>query len=99
MRVAEATSDAVFRGVRPLHLLYYCPEMGSQLLRRPLVCVCVLAGMSLGFAARAAAPAPAGRGANSSSATVVRLQIDGEIEPVLAEYLVQDRKSTRLNSS
>ena len=62
--------------------------MGSQSLRRPLVCVCVLAGLFLSFPARAAAPASAVSTANSASATVVQLQIDGEIEPILAEYLV-----------
>jgi membrane-bound serine protease (ClpP class) len=78
----------IFRGVRALHLLYYGTEMGSQSLRRSLVCMCVLAGLLLGFPAGAAAPAPAASRADSETETVVRLQIDGEIEPVLAEYLV-----------
>lgn len=78
---------SIFRGVRTRRLLYYRSEMGSQTLRRPLVCVCVFAGLFLGFPARAAAPAPVASSANSTP-TVVRLQIDGEIEPVLAEYLV-----------
>ncbi len=79
---------SIFRGARALRLLYYGIEMGSQSLRRLLVCVCVLAGLFLGFPARAAAPAPAAPRADSATDTVVRLQIDGEIEPVLAEYLV-----------
>ena len=53
-----------------------------------LVCVCVLAGLFLGFPARAVAPDPAAPRADSATETVVRLQIDGEIEPVLAEYIV-----------
>ncbi len=56
--------------------------MASRLLRRLLVFVCAFAVASLAFAARAAAPV------STSPATVVRLQIDGEIEPILAEYLV-----------
>ncbi|HEY6444144.1 MAG TPA: nodulation protein NfeD [Candidatus Acidoferrales bacterium] len=71
-----------------MRLLYYGTEMGSQSLRRLLICVCVLAGLFLGFPARAAAPGPAASRADSTTETVVRLQIDGEIEPVLAEYLV-----------
>jgi len=45
--------------------------------------------MSLGAAARADAPAPATSPSNSSSTeNVVVLRIDGEIEPILAEYLL-----------
>lgn len=69
-----------------MRLLYYGTEMDSQSLRRSVVCVCALAGLFLGFPTRAAAPA-ASR-ADSGTQTVGRLQIDGEIEPVLAEYLV-----------
>jgi membrane-bound serine protease (ClpP class) len=61
--------------------------MTSRLARRLLVLVCAFAVASLVLAARAAAPvsAPA---SSPSPATVVQLQIDGEIEPILAEYLV-----------
>ena len=79
---------SIFRGGRALRLLYYGTEMGSQSLRRPLACVCVLAGLFLGFPVRAAAPKPAAPRADSATETVVRLQIDGEIEPILAEYIV-----------
>jgi membrane-bound serine protease (ClpP class) len=61
---------------------------------RVLLSVCVLAGMSLGLATRAAAPpaastsAATSSGASSSSANIFELRIDGEIEPILSEYLV-----------
>lgn len=61
--------------------------MTFQSLRRLLWTVCVLAAMSLAFAARAAAPAPSPVD-SPAPATVVELRIDGEIEPVLAEYIV-----------
>ncbi len=61
--------------------------MAFQSLRRLLWTVGVLAAMSLAFAARAAAPAPPPVDSPASS-TVVELRIDGEIEPVLAEYIV-----------
>ena len=57
--------------------------MTFQSLRRILLSVSVVAAMSLAFVARAAAPAD-----SPASATVVQLRIDGEIEPVLAEYIV-----------
>jgi membrane-bound serine protease (ClpP class) len=45
--------------------------------------------MLLGFAPRTGTPAFADSGVGSASpSTVVKLQIDGEIEPILAEYLV-----------
>jgi membrane-bound serine protease (ClpP class) len=59
--------------------------MAFRLLRRVLLGVCLVSGISLAFATRAAAP-PASD--PSSPAKVVELRIDGEIEPVLAEYLV-----------
>jgi membrane-bound serine protease (ClpP class) len=46
-----------------------------------------VAARSLAFAARAAAPAPSPVDSPASS-TVVELRIDGEIEPILAEYIV-----------
>jgi membrane-bound serine protease (ClpP class) len=55
--------------------------MASRLARRLVVFVCAVAVASLAFATRAAAPV-------SAPASVVQLQIDGEIEPILAEYLV-----------
>lgn len=65
--------------------------MASRSLRL-LLGVCVLTGTALVLAARAAAPpsssaAPAV--ANSvSSASIFELRIDGEIEPIIAEYIV-----------
>src|SRR5580698_4934217 len=47
--------------------------------------LCVVAAMSLAFAARAGAP-EAPPAPNSSN--IFELRIDGEIEPILAEYLV-----------
>ena len=61
--------------------------MNFRSLRRLLLGVSILAAMSLVFAAGAAAPAASPAEAHSS-ATVVELRIDGEIEPVLAEYIV-----------
>jgi membrane-bound serine protease (ClpP class) len=67
-------------------LLYYASEMTSRLARL-LVFLCAFAVASLALAARVAAPVspPA---SSPSPASVVQLQIDGEIEPILAEYLV-----------
>ncbi|MDR3720926.1 MAG: nodulation protein NfeD [Candidatus Acidoferrales bacterium] len=61
--------------------------MAFQLLRRLLLIVCAVVAPSLVFAARAAAPvsAPA---TSPSPATVVQLRVDGDVEPILAEYLV-----------
>jgi membrane-bound serine protease (ClpP class) len=61
--------------------------MAFRLLRRLLLGVCLFAAISLGFATRAAAPA-ASASDTSSQANVIELRIDGEIEPILAEYLV-----------
>jgi len=52
---------------------------------RLLVSVAVLLGLSLGTATRAEAPLPS---SNSSVDDVVLLRIDGEIEPILAQYIV-----------
>src|SRR5579863_3456394 len=58
--------------------------MGFLSLRRLIFCVCVFAGISLGFSTRAAAPAAS----PSATESVVELRIDGEIEPILAGYIV-----------
>ena len=60
--------------------------MTFQSLRRLLWTFGVLAAMSLAFAARAAAPAASPVDSPAPS-TVVELRIDGEIEPILAEYI------------
>ena len=63
----------------------------SILLRRwflACVCLCAVAmTASIALVARAAVPAAAAEN-SESSATVVQLRIDGEIEPILAEYIV-----------
>lgn len=56
-------------------------------LRRWLPVVCAVAGMSLAFATRAAAPSASNQD-SPATAKVVELRIDGEIEPILAEYIV-----------
>ena len=61
--------------------------MSLQSLRRFLVCACACSIALLGLTARAAAPT-ASDSPSSASSTVVRLQIDGEIEPILAGYIV-----------
>jgi membrane-bound serine protease (ClpP class) len=54
---------------------------------RLLLVMCAFAGMALTLAARAAAPVSSS--ANSSaSASIFELRIDGEIEPILSEYIV-----------
>jgi membrane-bound serine protease (ClpP class) len=73
----------------PLFLLYYRSDMAFRTRRRFLSGSCVLAGALLFLAvagffshpAHAAIPAAA-------FSNVVQLRIDGEIEPILAEYLV-----------
>jgi membrane-bound serine protease (ClpP class) len=62
-------------------LLYYTTVMAPRLSRRLLAVVCAFAAASLTFAARAAAPA------SGSDARIVQLRIDGEIEPILAQYI------------
>jgi membrane-bound serine protease (ClpP class) len=52
-----------------------------------LLVVCAFAAVSLALAVRAAAPASAAADPGSN-AKVVQLRIDGEIEPILAEYVV-----------
>jgi membrane-bound serine protease (ClpP class) len=56
--------------------------------RHLLRCASVVAGTSLALAARAAAPSSSSSDLHSA-ATVVELRIDGEIEPILAEYIVK----------
>lgn len=58
----------------------------SRRLTRALCSACLVAGAALILVARGAPPA-ASR-AESRSANVVQLRIDGEIEPVLADYIV-----------
>src|ERR1700722_3819763 len=53
--------------------------------RSLLLMVCVAAGICLACAAQAAAPEASPAPASSN---VFELRIDGEIEPILAEYLV-----------
>lgn len=60
--------------------------MASRSLRRLLLCAAALAGLSLSSSIRAGAPAASS--ASPSNADVVTLRIDGEIEPILAEYIV-----------
>jgi membrane-bound serine protease (ClpP class) len=63
------------------------PSLFCRWLPRALLCAFVAGGATLILAARAAAPA-ASPVETHSTAAVVELRIDGEIEPVLAEYLV-----------
>jgi membrane-bound serine protease (ClpP class) len=62
-----------------------------QLWKGLLASGLAVASVSLAFAASAAAPSPsaADSHAAASTATIVELKIDGEIEPVLAEYIVK----------
>jgi membrane-bound serine protease (ClpP class) len=63
--------------------------MAFWMSRRTVFFVSVFAVIFLVLAASAAAPVSAQSDSSSSSAaTVVQLRIDGEIEPILAEYLV-----------
>jgi len=59
--------------------------MAAESLRRALLGALIAAGAVLAFAARAAAPSPAD---SPAAATVFELRIDGDIEPILAEYIV-----------
>jgi membrane-bound serine protease (ClpP class) len=61
--------------------------MSSRSWRAPALCACVAAALSLLFAASPGAPATPAAAANSP-AKVSRLFIDGEIEPILSEYIV-----------
>jgi membrane-bound serine protease (ClpP class) len=62
-------------------------EMLPRAVRRFLLCLSILAALSLTPSApiHAQAVAPAA----SSTSSVVELHIDGEIEPILAEYIVE----------
>jgi membrane-bound serine protease (ClpP class) len=59
--------------------------MASRLSRRLRIGECLFATIFLGFAVGAAPPTASD---SSSSANVIELQINSEIEPILAEYLV-----------
>jgi membrane-bound serine protease (ClpP class) len=61
--------------------------MASQSWRTLTLCVCATVALSLAFAAFAGAPANPAVDSNAV-AKVTRLSIDGEIEPILAEYIV-----------
>jgi membrane-bound serine protease (ClpP class) len=60
--------------------------MASRSLRCLALCFCIVAALSFAWKTKVAA-APADSPA-SSSPKVVQLRIDGEIEPILAEYIV-----------
>jgi membrane-bound serine protease (ClpP class) len=61
--------------------------MASRSRRILALCVCFAAALSLAFAASAGAPVTPGVSSNAP-AKVSRLFIDGEIEPILSEYIV-----------
>jgi len=61
--------------------------MASSSFRRLLLSAAVLAALLLGSATHAGGPA-ASSSSSSSADNVVVLRIDGEIEPILAEYIV-----------
>jgi membrane-bound serine protease (ClpP class) len=61
--------------------------MASRLWRLLALCAWLAGGLSLAFAGADQAPAPASPTANVS-AKVTELTIDGEIEPILADYIV-----------
>ena len=61
--------------------------MASRSWRLLALCAWLAAGLSLAFAATAPAPTPATPNTNVP-AKVTQLRIDGEIEPILAEYIV-----------
>ena len=64
-------------------------EMYSRAVRRFLLFLCLAAAVSLTFSiALAAPPAPPTLPTGDTHSTVVELRIDGEIEPILAEYIV-----------
>jgi membrane-bound serine protease (ClpP class) len=60
--------------------------MISRSWRLPELCAWLAAGLSLAFAAAGPAPAPA-TPVTDVPAKVAELRIDGEIEPILAEYI------------
>jgi membrane-bound serine protease (ClpP class) len=85
--LGELCNDLSRRSLIPL--LYYASVMASWVSRRLVFLVSVFAVAFLALAARAAAPVSApGDSPSPAAATVVQLRIDGEIEPILAEYLV-----------
>src|SRR5579863_9156967 len=64
-------------------------EMYFRAVRRFLLFFTLTAAVSLAFSvALAAPPAPPVPPATDANSTVVELRIDGEIEPILAEYIV-----------
>ena len=69
-------------------LLYYRLVKGLRRSRRFLLVVCAAAALLLALATRMASPVAASAD-TAGTASVVRLQIDGDIEPILAEYIVQ----------
>ena len=52
------------------------------------LCVWLAAGLSIAFVAAAQAPTPAAPSANAPT-RVTQLRVDGEIEPILAEYIAR----------
>ena len=64
--------------------------MTSRSRRCLLLSICVAAGLPAVFALRAqTSPANPSAAVSTSTSTVVSLHIDGEIEPVLAEYILR----------
>jgi membrane-bound serine protease (ClpP class) len=61
--------------------------MASRLWRLMALCAWLAGGLSLAFATADQTPAPVVSAANTS-AKVAQLTIDGEIEPILADYIV-----------
>ena len=59
--------------------------MASRSLRCLAVCLCIVAGICVAFKTGAAAPSASSA---DSSSRIVQLRIDGEIEPILSEYIV-----------
>jgi membrane-bound serine protease (ClpP class) len=64
-------------------------EMYPRAVRRVLLFLAVVAALSLTVSRALAAPAPPAPDASAAGSTVVELRIDGEIEPILAEYIVE----------
>ncbi len=62
--------------------------MASRSWRILSLCACLAAAAWIATASRAAAPV-ASPSADTSAPAVLELRIDGEIEPILAEYIVQ----------
>jgi membrane-bound serine protease (ClpP class) len=68
-------------------LLYYAPVSGFRRSRRSLLVVCAAALALAVFVVRNSAKVSAAP-PEETSANVVRMQINGDIEPILAEYIV-----------